>query len=67
MTMTFEAIEFDNAGEAIQHYYASGYYAAAKRQRLEHIRQPQPVLASAPWIDAVQNTADANARQFPKK
>jgi hypothetical protein len=25
MTMTFEAIEFDNAGEAIQHYYASGY------------------------------------------
>jgi hypothetical protein len=25
MTITFEAIEFDNAHEAIQHYYASGY------------------------------------------
>ena len=25
MTITFEAIEFDTAGEAIQHYYASGY------------------------------------------
>ena len=49
------------------HYYASGYYAAAKRQRLEQITQPQPVLASAPWMGAVQNTADANARQFPKK
>ena len=49
------------------HYYASGYYAAAKRQRLEHITQPQPVLASAPWMGAVQNTADANARQFPEK
>jgi soluble lytic murein transglycosylase-like protein len=49
------------------HYYASGYYAAAKRQRLEHITQPQPVLDSAPWMGAVQNTADAYARQFPKK
>ena len=25
MRITFEAIEFDNAHEAIQHYYASGY------------------------------------------
>lgn len=25
MTITFEAIEFDTADEAIQHYYASGY------------------------------------------
>jgi hypothetical protein len=25
MTITFEAIEFANAHEAIQHYYASGY------------------------------------------
>ncbi len=24
-TMTFEAIEFDSAHEAIQHYYASGH------------------------------------------
>jgi soluble lytic murein transglycosylase-like protein len=29
-------------------YYASGYYAAAKHQRLERIRHPEPVLASAP-------------------
>jgi soluble lytic murein transglycosylase-like protein len=29
-------------------YYASGYYAAAKRQRLEHIRHPESILASAP-------------------
>ena len=28
------------------HYYASGYYYAAKHQRLEHLRHP--VLASAP-------------------
>ena len=25
-------------------YYASGYYCAAKRQRLEHGRHPEPVL-----------------------
>lgn len=25
MTIEFEAIEFETAGEAIQHYYASGY------------------------------------------
>ncbi|MDZ4689078.1 MAG: hypothetical protein SH850_28725 [Planctomycetaceae bacterium] len=25
MTITFEVIEFDNAGDAIQHYEASGY------------------------------------------
>ena len=30
------------------HYYASGYYYAAKRQRLERPVQPEPVLASAP-------------------
>ena len=29
-------------------YYAGGYYGVAKRQRLEHIRHPEPVLASAP-------------------
>ena len=29
-------------------YYASGYYYAAKRQRHEHIRHSEPVLASAP-------------------
>jgi len=34
------------------HYYASGYYYAAKRQRLE--RRPEPVLASAPPKEAVK-------------
>src|SRR6201981_2357985 len=34
-------------GRAV-HYYASGYYYAAKRQRLAHISHPKPQLASAP-------------------
>ena len=38
-------------GQAV-HYYASGYYFAAKRQRLEHGRHPEPVLASAPPKEA---------------
>src|SRR3984893_16436252 len=29
-------------------YYAGGYYAAAKRQRHEHIRHSQPLLAKGP-------------------
>ena len=49
------------------HYYASGYYAAAKRQRIGHVGHTQPVLAGAPWIAAIENTADANARQISKK
>ena len=48
-------------------YYASGYYAAAKRQRLERIRHPEPVLASAPSKQADKSPADANARQVPTK
>jgi soluble lytic murein transglycosylase-like protein len=48
-------------------YYASGYYAAAKRQRLERIGHSEPVLASAPPKEAVKNTADANAQQVPVK
>ena len=47
-------------------YYASGYYAAAKRQRLERIGHSEPVLASAPPKEAVKNAADANALQVPK-
>jgi soluble lytic murein transglycosylase-like protein len=46
-------------------YYASGYYAAAKRQRLERIGHPEPVLAGAPPTEAVKNL-DANARQVPR-
>jgi len=46
-------------------YYASGYYYAAKRQRLERMRHTEPVLASAPPKAAVKNAADANALQVP--
>src|ERR1700726_4450567 len=31
------------------HYYAAGYYYAAKRQRLAHGRHPEAAFASAPW------------------
>jgi soluble lytic murein transglycosylase-like protein len=43
------------------HYYAAGYYYAAKQQRLEHIRHPEPVLAGTSSKDA-----DASAQQVPK-
>jgi hypothetical protein len=36
-------------------YYASGYYEAAKRWRIEHARHPEPMLASAPPRDAVKS------------
>jgi soluble lytic murein transglycosylase-like protein len=49
------------------HYYASGYYEAAKRQRLAHTRHPEPALASAPPKQADKNPADANAQQVPKQ
>ena len=45
------------------HYYAAGYYYVAKRQRLEHIRHPEPVLAAAPPKEAV---TDTGAEQVPK-
>jgi soluble lytic murein transglycosylase-like protein len=48
-------------------FYASGYYAAAKRQRLERIGHFEPVLASVPPGAAVKNAADANALQVPVK
>ena len=34
------------------HYYAGGYYYAAKRQRLERVRHPESGLASAPPNEA---------------
>ena len=49
------------------HYYASGYYAAAKRQRLERIRHSEPVLASAPPKEADKGPADADAQKVLKK
>jgi soluble lytic murein transglycosylase-like protein len=48
-------------------YYASGYYAAAKRQRIEHGRHPEPVLASAPSKEADKSLSDANAQQVPAR
>jgi soluble lytic murein transglycosylase-like protein len=44
------------------HYYASGYYGAAKRQRQQQIRHSEPMLASAP----PKGPAEANAQQVPK-
>jgi soluble lytic murein transglycosylase-like protein len=49
------------------HYYASGYYGAAKRQRLAHTRHSEPLLAGAPPKQADKNPADANAQQVPAK
>jgi soluble lytic murein transglycosylase-like protein len=46
-------------------YYASGYYGAAKRQRLQQVRQPEPMLAGAPPKATFESAADANARQVP--
>jgi soluble lytic murein transglycosylase-like protein len=48
-------------------YYASGYYHATKRQRIERIRPSEPVLASAPPKAVVKNAADANALQVPSR
>jgi soluble lytic murein transglycosylase-like protein len=49
------------------HYYASGYYQAAKRQRHEHAGHAEPMLASAPPKDAGKGPADANAQQVPTR
>jgi soluble lytic murein transglycosylase-like protein len=48
-------------------YYASGYYYAAKRQRLDRIRPSESVLASAPPKVVVKSPADANALQVPSR
>jgi soluble lytic murein transglycosylase-like protein len=45
------------------HYYASGYYYAAKRERLAHGRHGPPLLASAPQ----KGFGDANAQQVPSR
>jgi soluble lytic murein transglycosylase-like protein len=49
------------------HYYASGYYEAAKRQRLAHPRHPEPVLASAPPKEADKSPVDAKAQVVPTR
>ena len=55
------------------HYFASGYYYVAKRQRLERPKHPVPVLANAPRkkeaqpAEAEQDPSDASAEQVPSK
>jgi soluble lytic murein transglycosylase-like protein len=49
------------------HFYASGYYETAKRQRLARARHPEPVLASAAPKEAGKNPAEANAQQVPAR
>ena len=51
-----------NHDQAVR-YYAGGYYYVAKRQRLEHGRHPEPVLAAAPPKEAA---TDTGAEQVPK-
>lgn len=48
------------------HYYASGYYYVAKRQRLERLTLPAPVLASAPPKEAGAPVDTTRAQQTPK-
>jgi soluble lytic murein transglycosylase-like protein len=44
------------------HYYASGYYEAAKRQRMAHGGHPERVLASAPPKPAAADATSADAQ-----
>ena len=53
------------------HYYAAGYYEAAKRWRREHVDQAEPVLASAAppkpkQVAAGAKLAAASAKRHPK-
>jgi soluble lytic murein transglycosylase-like protein len=50
------------------HYYAAGYYAVAKQQRLERgrVKQAVPVLASAPPKDAVKSEQAAKLEESAK-
>jgi soluble lytic murein transglycosylase-like protein len=43
--------------ERAMHYYASGYYFAAKRQRTAHGKPPAPIVASAPPKPAAEDSA----------
>jgi soluble lytic murein transglycosylase-like protein len=47
-------------------YYAGGYYWAAKRQRHEHGRHPEPMLASAPPKAAGKEPFAIDSEQAPK-
>ena len=47
-------------------YYASGYYAAAKRQRLEHRKEAVSVAASAPPKELEKAPAARKRSRFPR-
>ena len=53
------------------HYYASGYYYAAKQQRLTQLKQARSVMASAPPkelakpAEAAKTPTDAGTEQVP--
>jgi soluble lytic murein transglycosylase-like protein len=49
------------------HYYASGYYAVAKRWRLERSGNPVPVLTRALPKPLVKSPAEAHAEQVPAR
>jgi soluble lytic murein transglycosylase-like protein len=49
------------------HYYASGYYQAARRQRVARVGHPGPALASAPPKEADKTPVDAKAQVVPAK
>jgi hypothetical protein len=48
------------------HYYAAGYYEAAKRWRREHVHHAEPVLASAEAAKPKQVAASAKLPAKPK-
>jgi soluble lytic murein transglycosylase-like protein len=63
----------NNDHSRAMHYYASGYYYAAKRQRLAHDRHGPPLMIAPQFeaprpVEAAQNAADANANaQVPAR
>jgi len=61
----FRAANSDHA--RAMHYYASGYYYAAKHQRPERSRHPAPMLASAPPKEASKSPADGKAEPVPSQ
>jgi hypothetical protein len=63
----------NNDHSRAMHYYASGYYYAAKHQRLAHGRHGPPLMIAPQFeaprpVEAAQNAADANANaQVPAR
>jgi hypothetical protein len=49
------------------HYYAAGYYEAAKKQRLARLRHPEPMLASAPPKEDVKENVKTEEVARPEE